>query len=91
MFDVDVKLPECDLMSWVLSGSTLLAIFCVLMFLRRMPRNFGLCIHFVSPPNLSNVDVTLFVCVLTSWVTLGFGKHFVVNIFADGSETCAEP
>ena len=89
MFDVDVKLPECDLMSWVLFGSTLLAIF-VLMILRRMPRNFGLCIHFVSPPILSNVDVTLFVCDLTYWVTLGFGKHFVVNICADGSETCPE-
>lgn len=46
--------------------------------------HFGLCIHFVSPPSLSNVDVTLFVCDLTSWVTLGFGKYFVVNIFADG-------
>jgi hypothetical protein len=72
-------------------GKHVISNFFVLMILRRMPRNFGLCIHFVSPPVLSNVDVTLFVCVLTSWVTLGFGKHFVVNIFADGSETCPEP
>ena len=77
MFDVDVKLPECDLM---FLGSVGKQFFCV----DDSEMHFGLCIHFVSPPSLSNVDVTLFVCDLTSWVTLGFGKYFVVNIFADG-------